>query len=55
MGLFLHMVVDRNSHYYCTDSENSKIFGPNGKGDYSISLDEISCNIFKHGMNHYWE
>ena len=28
MGLFLHMVHDRSSHYYCTDSEKTKVYGP---------------------------
>jgi hypothetical protein len=58
MGVYLHWVADRASHWYCTDSSESGIMGVK-KSDKEYDLymwlgAAEGCNFVTHGMAHYW-
>ncbi len=55
LGIFMHWISDRASHASCTNSEKSRVTGPDENGDYLITLDTYRCNAITHGMEHYWE
>jgi hypothetical protein len=59
MGVYLHWVADRNSHWYCTDSSGSGVAGVKEKdGDgynlYMFLDANGGCNFITHSMAHYW-
>lgn len=65
IGIYIHWLADRNSHYFCTDSGDSgikikprddatqRLYG--GEYDLDLELDEDMCNWVRHGMMHMWE
>lgn len=61
MGIYLHWVVDRASHWYCADAPASGITivrsksSPNTKYDSYVYADPSSCNFMVHGETHFWE
>lgn len=58
LGVYLHWVADRASHWYCTDSNGSGIAGVKGEdGDYNLYLyldGKRGCSFITHSMAHYW-
>ena len=58
MGIYMHLLADRTSHYYCTDVEGkSAIVHVNGgeEDDLALYLDTHMCNAVMHGSEHSWE
>jgi len=55
MGTYLHMLADRTSHYWCTDSQYSGVYLMDDKHNFTASLDKRKCNFVTHAMKHYWE
>jgi len=59
MGIYLHWIADRASHWYCTDAGGSGIVGVKSKipNEYRIYmyLENMPCFFLTHGMVHYWE
>eukprot|EP00128_Syssomonas_multiformis_P010995 Colp12_sorted_trinity150504_noHs@23989 len=57
MGVYLHWIADRASHFYCTDASGSGVAAvKNGTGyDLYLYLETKACNFVTHGMVHYWE
>jgi len=56
MGTYMHMLADRTSHYWCTDSAKSAYFAdPTQPGNFTSKLDLVRCNAVTHAMQHYWE
>ena len=58
IGIFIHWVADRASHWYCNDASKSGNFAvKNGTdGDYNLFLylDPKPCSFVEHSMVHYW-
>lgn len=55
-GTFLHMLADRTSHYWCTDSERTGWYPvPDQDGNFTAQMDTRACNAVTHAMQHYWE
>lgn len=58
MGIFLHWIADRSSHWYCTDAPGSgSVVVKRNKASYDVYtyLDTAACNWQMHGETHYWE
>jgi len=55
LGIFMHWLSDRASHASCTNTEASRVTGPDPDGNFIITLDTYACNALTHGMEHYWE
>jgi len=54
MGTFLHMLADKASHWWCTDSIKSGVIPMNAQ-NFTAHLDKEACNFVRHAMEHYWE
>jgi hypothetical protein len=55
-GVYLHQLADRNSHFYCTDSNKTAVVGPRETdGAFYLEWDIAECNWVYHGSQHYWE
>jgi hypothetical protein len=59
-GVYLHWLVDKASHWYCTDASKSGhtiVFDEEKPGEYEVYcyLDNIECHYLTHMMSHYWE
>ena len=58
MGIFLHWINDRSSHFYCTDAAQSGVRkGESESGDYDLEIlfDKEQCNFVTHALEHLWE
>jgi len=59
MGIFLHWVSDRASHFYCCDASESGIsmYQMNNSAEYDLYMymDTQQCNFVTHGLTHLWE
>lgn len=54
MGTYMHMLADRASHWWCTDSPESGVV-PVTSPNFTVHLDHAACNFVRHAMEHYWE
>jgi len=55
MGIFLHMLADRCSHFYCTDIEGESGIFETDEGTLDTSLSPKWCNAVFHASQHSWE
>merc|ERR1711871_458022 len=55
MGVYLHMLADRASHWWCTDSKYSGVTQAPDGFNFTAKLDKMACNFVRHAMEHYWE
>eukprot|EP00122_Pirum_gemmata_P006579 Pgem_evm1s6021 len=59
MGLLVHWVSDRASHYYCNDAPGSgfALLKKDNSSEYDVNLfmDKGQCSVGIHSITHYWE
>eukprot|EP00658_Telonema_sp_P-2_P042676 TRINITY_DN3066_c0_g1_i2.p1 TRINITY_DN3066_c0_g1~~TRINITY_DN3066_c0_g1_i2.p1 ORF type:complete len:234 (-),score=40.04 TRINITY_DN3066_c0_g1_i2:351-1052(-) len=56
MGIYMHLLADRTSHYWCTNSDRSGLIPhPTEEGNFTSRLDQLACNFVTHAMEHFWE
>lgn len=53
LGIYLHVLQDRMSHYECGDA--SYVGGPNRKEKFVFRYDDVECTQDKHAWRHFEE
>ncbi|KAH3759989.1 hypothetical protein Pelo_8197 [Pelomyxa schiedti] len=55
-GVYAHILGDRVSHYYCTDSKSTNMVRIHDTPPvYQAKYDPQMCNAGIHSLQHYWE
>jgi hypothetical protein len=56
LGIYMHQLADRASHFFCTDQADTAILGPRATDNsFYLSWNTTACNFPFHGTEHYWE
>ncbi|KAI9031397.1 hypothetical protein DFJ74DRAFT_432194 [Hyaloraphidium curvatum] len=53
MGIYLHQLADRASHYYCADPRATAIYKASSKV-FRVTWSPRECNFVFHGNQHAW-